>query len=146
MDESMSEPMPAIVPTTQNRFFWAGAREGRLLVQRCEDCGRYRHPPMPLCAACQSPRVEAVAVSGRGRVYSCTTVRRVFHPGFAARVPYVIALVELRERANLFMVSNIVGCAPEAVRIGAEVMVEFQSHGDWILPVFRLVATPEVAT
>ena len=132
--------MPAIVPTTQNHFFWEGAREGRLLVQRCADCGRYRHPPMPLCAACQSSSVEAVAVSGRGRVYSCTTVRRVFHPGFATQVPYVVALVELREQANLFIVSNIVGCAPEAVRIGVEVEVTFQPHGDWARPVFRLAA------
>lgn len=134
----MSETMPAIVPNTQNRFFWEGARQGRLLVQRCVDCGRHRHPPMPLCAACQSPRLEEVALSGRGRVYSCTTVRRVFHPGFGSQVPYVVALVELSEQANLFMVSNIVGCAPEAVHIGAAVTVEFLSRGDWLLPVFRL--------
>ena len=138
--EEKSELLPDILPTTQNRFFWYGARERRLLMQCCVDCGRYRHPPMPLCASCHSPHVKEIAVSGYGIIYSCTTVRRVFHPGFALHVPYIVALVELTEQRGLFLLSNIVGCMPEAVRIGAEVKVDFLRHGEWMRPVFRLTA------
>jgi uncharacterized OB-fold protein len=142
MDVIMREKKPAIVPTTQNRFFWAGALEGRLLVQRCDDCGRYRHPPMPLCASCHSRNAHPGQVSGHGRIFSYTVVRRVFHPGFVAEVPYVVAMVELEEQANLYLVSRIVGCEPEAVGVGNAVDVAFEPYGDWALPVFRLLGAP----
>lgn len=40
-------PMPGISDDT--RFFWEGARAGKLLIQRCKGCGELRHPPGPVC-------------------------------------------------------------------------------------------------
>ena len=55
--------------------------------------------------------------------------------------PYAVAIVELREQAGLRMLTNVVGCDPEAVRSGMAVEVDFQRLAEVIwLPVFR----PEV--
>src|SRR5262249_60306617 len=53
-------------------------------------------------------------------------------------VPYVIAIVELVEQRNLRLTTNIVGCPPDAVRIGMPVKVTFQQASDEIaLPMFE---------
>ena len=55
--------------------------------------------------------------------------------------PYVVAIVELPEQPGLRMLTNVVGCDPDAVRSGMAVELDFQRLADdlW-LPVFR----PEV--
>jgi uncharacterized OB-fold protein len=74
-------------------------------------------------------------VSGRGRVASFTINRQPWVPGLA--VPFVFAAVELVEQAELYVFTNIVGCAVEAVRIGMSVEVTFEAHGAIHLPLFR---------
>jgi uncharacterized OB-fold protein len=51
-------------------------------------------------------------------------VRRPAHPGFRDEVPYVLAIVELEEGPRL--TTNIVGVAPEEVRIGMPVEAVFE--------------------
>jgi uncharacterized OB-fold protein len=68
-----------------------------------------------------------------------TTVHRAPVPG--VETPYVVVVVELEE--GWHMLSNVVGCAPEQVRIGMPVRVEFVDVSDDVsLPVFR----PEVSS
>ena len=133
----MAMARPKIIPTEENRFFWEQAREGRLACRRCSRCGVLQHPPMPLCAHCLSDELETAVLSGRGIVYAFTSVERVFHPGFADRLPYTLALVELAEQKDLRVLSRIVGCDCEEVEIGMPVQVDFEPLGDWSLPVFR---------
>jgi uncharacterized OB-fold protein len=55
--------------------------------------------------------------------------------------PYVVALVDLDEGAR-FM-TNIVGCAPEDVRIGMEVRITWEALEDGRnLPLFTPVSGP----
>ena len=61
--------------------------------------------------------------SGRGTVYSFTVTNQNQAPGFRDEVPYVLAIVELAEGPRIM--TNIVGCAPADVRIGAAVEVVF---------------------
>jgi uncharacterized protein len=119
-----------------NRFFWEGVRRGELLIQRCAECGRLRHPPSPMCPACRSLAADAVKSSGRGTVYSYC---RPHEPRLPAFDPgYVIALVELAEGVRL--VSNLVGIDPAAVDIGLPVEVEFVAvDPELTLPMFRPV-------
>jgi uncharacterized protein len=42
--------------------------------------------------------------------------------------PYVVAIVELNEQVGLSMMTNIVGCEPSSVRVGAAVHVVFEQH------------------
>ena len=124
-------PRPAI--THDNAFFWEGIGAGKLLLQRCR-CGRLRHPPGPVCPACRSFEWEAVAASGRGRVYSFVVAHHPAIPPF--EYPNPIGLVELEEGPRI--VANLVGVAPEAIRIGMPVRCEIvEVEEGWKLPRFR---------
>jgi uncharacterized OB-fold protein len=80
-------------------------------------------------------------MSGSGTVYSFTIVRRAFHPGFAAELPYIVALVELPEQAGLKILSRVVGVAPEAVHIGLPVEAVFVPEGAFGLVLFQPAAS-----
>src|SRR5439155_21936254 len=108
-------PRPAI--TQDNAFFFEGARDGKLLIQRCASCGRLRHPPRPMCPHCRSLEWDTVEASGRGTVYSFVVNHHPQVPAFD--YPLVVALVELEEGTRL--VSNVVGCEPGDVRVGMPV-------------------------
>jgi uncharacterized OB-fold protein len=124
-------PLPR--PTALSRPHWDGCAEGRLRVQRCAACARYVFIPQPFCPECQRGPLAWVDSTGRGTVYSYTIVHRAPRPEFA--VPYVVAIVELEE--GWHMLSNVVGCAPEALRVGLPVEVVFEREGDVVLPRFR---------
>ena len=119
-----------------NLFFWEGVRRGELLIQRCAECGRLRHPPSPMCPGCRSLAADAVKASGRGTVYSYCKPHEPRLPGFDPG--YVVVLVELAEGTRL--VSNLVGIDPAAVHIGLPVEVEFVAvDPELTLPMFRPV-------
>ena len=136
------DPRPVPLPDSVSRFFWEGAREGRLLVQRCERCSMLQYPPDVACIHCQCDELTPVDVSGRGRLWSYTIVERVFHAGFADAVPYVVALIELEEQDGLRLLTNIVDASPDDLRIGLPVEVTIEDRGERVLPQFR-PAAPE---
>ncbi|MCC6640551.1 MAG: OB-fold domain-containing protein [Deltaproteobacteria bacterium] len=120
-----------------NDWWWQGVARGDLLIQRCAECGTLRHPPRPMCGACQSLRWDSVAASGRGVVYSHVVMHHPPIPGYG--FPLAVALVELEEGTRI--VSNVVGCAPDAVRIGMPVQLEMQDVDEELrLPLFRPVS------
>jgi len=88
-----ADPRPLPLPDEVSRFYWDGARDGRLLLQRCLRCSKLQYPPDVVCVHCQSVELEADRVSGRGKVWSYTIVERVFHAGFTDAVPYVVGLI-----------------------------------------------------
>jgi len=53
-------------------------------------------------------------------------------------------LIQLREGPRL--ISNVVGCAPEEVRIGMPVRVRFEDVGEFTLPLFEPVLTEDTRT
>lgn len=129
---SARRPRPGL--THDNRFFWDGVRDGKLLIQRCGDCGTLRHPPGPVCPRCRSFEWNTLAASGRGTVYSFVLHRYPVIPPFPS--PHPVALIELDEGTRL--VSDLVGIDPEAVRIGLRVQVEFNAvDPDFVVPQFR---------
>ena len=127
-------PLPRL--DEESRGFWEAARRHELVVQRCRSCGAFRYHPRAVCPACLSDDTEWVRASGRGEIYTFTVTRQNQAPAFAARVPYVLAYVLLDEGVQVL--TNIVDCDPEAVRIGMPVEVTFEDLNDEVsLPVFR---------
>lgn len=114
--------------------YWAGAREGQLMLQHCISCGVRWHPPEPVCPSCQSSDVEWTPAKGTGTVHSFTTVVHPTHVAFEGRTPYLVALVDLTEGPRI--VSGIRECDPDAVYIGMPVHVVFETVGDHVLPQF----------
>jgi len=121
-------PRPAPEITGHAAPFWAAARDGRLVIQHCPACGQYQHYPRPWCTNCLYEEPEFVESRGEGTIYTFTVIRRSAIPAFAARVPYVLAFVDLDEGVRL--VTNIVDCDPEAVRIGQRVRARFEAIDD----------------
>lgn len=128
------KPLP--VPDGDTQPYWDAAKEHRLMIQRCQGCQHAIFYPRSVCPHCMSDRIEWVAASGRGTIYSYTVVHR--SPGqFKDDVPYVVALIDLAEGVRLM--SNVVDCAPSDVQIGAGVEVVFDDVTPEItLPKFRL--------
>lgn len=135
--ESVAEytkPYPR--PTPESAPFWQACREHVLRLQRCDQCGKFWFPPGNRCRWCWSDRWQWTPVSGRGRLYTFTVIWRAYHPGFANDLPYNVAVVELEEGPRL--ISNVVGCAPEALAVGMPLVVVFDDVApDLTLPKFR---------
>ena len=51
-------------------------------------------------------------------------MRRAYHASLADALPYTVAVVELDEGPHL--ITNLVGCTPEDVRVGMPVEVTFE--------------------
>jgi uncharacterized OB-fold protein len=131
---ALREHLP--VPDAESAAFWDGAREGKLLIRRCLECGHRHFYPRHHCPECWSTNVEWHSASGRGRVYSYTVVYQNETPPFRDRLPYIVAVIELEDVVR--MVSTLIECTPEAVHVGMPVEVVFDRVTQEIaLPRFR---------
>ena len=128
------KPLPRI--DEESRGFWEALARHELYFQRCRDCGTKRFYPRALCTSCLSSATEWVRASGRGTVHTFSVTHQNQVPGFRDELPYVLAIVELEEGVRLM--TNVVGCAPDAVRIGMAVEVVFEDVTPEVtLPKFR---------
>jgi uncharacterized OB-fold protein len=119
----------------QNRFFWTSGEDGRLRFLRCDACGFYVHPPAPICPECLSKSLTITPVSGGATVATYTVNHQPWIPGFDP--PYVVAIVEIDEQPSVRLMTNVVGCAVDDVRIGMPVRVTFEHHDAVWLPLFE---------
>lgn len=112
---------PAVPPPLDAAFFWEGAEQGELRIQRCASCGKLRHPPRPMCPWCRSLERDHVVSSGRGVVHSYVVHH---HPPVPGREhPFAVALVELEEGTRI--VGNVLEIQPDEVEVGLAVEVTF---------------------
>ena len=128
-------PLPTV--SAEARPFWEAARRHELALQHCQACGAYVYYPRALCNHCHSDRLEWRPVSGEGVIYSYTVCHRPAGAAFKERVPYVVALIDLKEGPR--MLTNILTDQPGQVRIGRHVRVAFEDLSEEIsLPQFVL--------
>ena len=121
--------LPAPGTTPETAAFEAAAREGRFVLPHCDDCGRTHWYPRAVCPHCFSTQLSWKPASGRGTVYSHSTMLRV-------EAPFTLAYVTLEEGPT--MMTNLVGAAPDAWRIGMAVKLRFQAAEDGTpVPVFE---------
>lgn len=125
--------------TEVNRPFWTAGRDGVLRIQHCGVCDRWVHPPVATCPGCGGA-LTYEPVAGTGTVFTFTVNEQQFNPDVAT--PYVIAIVELDEQADLRLPTDLVNCEPEAVGIGMRVQVIFEQHDDAFVPLFEPVPEP----
>jgi uncharacterized OB-fold protein len=83
--------------TALSQPYWEQLRAGRLVLQRCSECGHWQHFPRVLCLKCNRTRLAWTAVQGDGEAVATTLVHRTLNEALQDRVPYLIALVRLRE-------------------------------------------------
>ena len=128
------KPLPRI--DEESKGFWEACQRHQLYVQKCRSCAALRYYPRALCPTCLSGDTEYVLSSGRGSVYTYTVTYQNQAAGFRDELPYVLAYVELDEGVRLL--TNIVGCAPDDVKIGMPVEATFEDVTPEItLPKFK---------
>lgn len=117
--------------------FWDATAQSRLVLQQCDNCRKFRWTPQPLCPACHHGGYRWSPVSGRGKIYSYSTVHRA--PSAAFSPPYVVAVVTLEEGPE--MLTTIIDSDPQSLRVGAPVSVRFKVLGD--RTVYPFVVEPD---
>jgi len=128
MPHTLTELVAGAVPIVveETRGYWEGTLAEELRIQRCNSCGHLQMPWGPCCARCLSQDLGFQLASGRGTVFSFTTVRQAIHPDFSAQVPYIVADIQVEE--GPVMTSNVTDVAPEDVSIGMSVQVWFDKE------------------
>lgn len=131
----MSDPIAWTqpIPDEDSAPYWEGLKNGVVLFQRCADCGHAQWYFRAMCARCWSRNIDEVASSGRGTVYSFTTVHQTADAALAAELPFTLALVDLEEGPRVL--GRIEG--DDAVEIGDAVAATFRDIGEFRLLYFR---------
>jgi uncharacterized OB-fold protein len=116
--------------------FYEYCKKHELRFQRCTDCGTWRHVPRDMCAKCGSFNWAWAQSSGKGKLFSWTTVMQPMLPQFADRVPYSPVVVEMDEGVRIL--SELVDVPNEELRLGLPVEVAFDDVTPEVtLPKFR---------
>lgn len=116
-DVKQARPEPKS-PQMDVEAFWAAAEREELLIKECQACGEPHFYPRMVCPHCLSDRVEWKTASGRGEIYSYSTLMRKGQPG------HTIAFVRLEEGVTLM--SNIIDVDPQSLSIGQPVRAVFR--------------------
>jgi uncharacterized OB-fold protein len=112
-----AKPLPrATLNPDVSRPFWEGTKKHELWVQYCKNCNKSFFYPREVCPYDLSPMADLVwtKVSGKGRVYSYTTVFQPAIPSFADEAPYIHATIQLDEGAR--MTGNVIGISKEELQ------------------------------
>lgn len=140
-DEDFLKPLPK--PSKWSKPFWDGAKQHKLLLKKCRNCGHIDHPPYLYCTNCSSEDCDWVEASGKGTLYAFAVNTYGVPFPFMEDLPYVVALIDLPEGPR--MISNVVECDPKELRNGMELEVIFADVSPEIaLPKWR--ATKRSAT
>jgi|AntAceMinimDraft_12_1070368.scaffolds.fasta_scaffold04035_8 hypothetical protein len=139
MTKILQKPQPRVNSLTEP-FWEAINREGKLLIQKCQEgvCGKYIFYPRVCCPFCQSSKLQWVPAKGTGVILSNTTIHRPHHEGFIAECPYAFAAVELTEGPCIY--TTLLGAPLDVSLVGRRVTMKPEQHGsNQKIPIFTLV-------
>ncbi len=138
-EAELVERFPWVQISHDNKHLYRGWLERELRINRCRDCGRFHHPPKPICPECWSWQIEPTPVSGRGVVHLAMFLRQgAPAPGVDYAVaPHPVVTVELEEQPGLRFTSTVAGAPLEQIRIGLPVELEWIDRYGAPFPAFR---------
>ena len=138
-------PEGMLLPNTSDPFtkeWWEHCKKHELVVQKCTDCGTFRHTPAPVCYNCLSWNYEWKSVSGKGVVFSYIICHYPAMAVLREKVPYNVLMVELPDAGNIRMVGNLIDGTPhEDIHVGMPVEVAWEDvTDDTTLPQWKRAA------
>lgn len=141
-DAEMLAKFPRLPIDPDNRHYYHGLLEKKLLLSKCQACGHWDRSYYAMCPECWSTNVKPTEVSGKGTVY----LLAYFHQGpHIAGVDYTgsypVVAIELAEQKGLTITSTLVNCLKADAYIGMPVEVTWQEReGGVNVPVFKPAA------
>jgi hypothetical protein len=90
----------------------------RLQGSQCEACGDLQFPPRMVCPKCKNRELKPFRFSGKGTVYSFSTVYQA-PAQFEEYLPYIVALIDLEEGPRI--TAQLTDVSPGEVKIGMPV-------------------------
>ncbi len=136
-DEEVLARFPRTAIDHDNKHYYKGLLERKLLVNRCRACGSWRQPPRPICSDCWSTDIEPVEVSGRAVIHLLIFLHQgPPAPGVDYSTPYPVAVVELEEQEGLRFSTTIVNADPQTLRIGLPVTLTWLERDGNPFPAF----------
>ena len=144
-DAELVDRLPGVLVDGDNKDYYRGWLERRLVLNRCEDCGRWHHPPKPVCPECWSDRVRPTPVSGRGTVHLLVWLRQgPPADGVDYSMPHPVVTVELEEQPGLRFTSTVVDTAMGELAIGDPVELTWVERNGEPFPAFtRTPSAPD---
>ncbi len=136
-DAELVDRLPGILVDGDNKDYYRGWLERRLVLNRCADCGRWHNPPKPVCPECWSDRVRPTPVSGRGTVHLLVWLRQgPPADGVDYSMPHPVVTVELEEQAALRFTSTVVDTTMDELEIGDPVELTWVERNGAPFPAF----------
>ena len=111
----------SFVPFSKVSDFAVHLKDGRLMGTQCKDCGVTNFPPRADCPECLSGNYEFKEWSGRGTIYTFSTIAAA-PTGFDDAVPYTVTVVDLEEGGRLLAWTGET-LPVDKVKIGMEIQV-----------------------
>ena len=121
------KPRPLPKPTPATQAFWDGAKKGKLMLQWDPTAKKYQCWPRANSVRTGKRNLQWKATSGKGELYSFT-ITHVPTPGFEARAPYVIGMIELDEGVRI--IANLINIKIDDVEIGMRMKVAWEKLSD----------------
>lgn len=119
-------PKQSPIADELDKPFWDACNEERLIIQRCNSCERFQHPPEPSCALCGSVELTWQEASGTGTIYSYAVVYDTPVASLQPDAPFNVAVIELDDAPGVNMLSHLPGTPVDEVPIGARVRLTFE--------------------
>ena len=125
----LHRPLPSPI-TPEAQPYWDGLKENKLMLPKCDDCGKPFFYPRVLCPNCHSRNISWIQASGRGKLYSFQIAHRSFNRAFKIELPCVMAMIELEEGPRVM--SNLINIEPDpsVVKCDMPVEVVFEKQND----------------
>ena len=135
--ESPQRPLPQPI-TPEAQPYWDGLNEQKLMLPKCDACGKPFFYPRIACPHCHSRQISWIQASGKGKLYAFEIAYRALNPRFKVEPPYVLAMIELEEGPR--MMSNLINIKPDPAVIKCDMPVEvvFEKLTDTVtIPLFQ---------
>lgn len=127
MADTNVKPRPLPKPTPATQAFWDGAKKGKLMLQWDPTAKKYQFWPRANSVRTGRRNLQWKPTSGKGALYSFT-VTHVPTPGFEARAPYVIGMIQLDEGVRI--IANLINIEIDEVEIGMRMKVAWEKLSD----------------
>ena len=138
-DAALVARFPWVQINHDSKHHFRGWLDKELLINRCDDCSKFHHPPKPICPECWSSNLTPTAVSGSGTVHLAMHLHQgAPAPGVDyAKGPHPVVSVDLDDVPGVRFSSTVIDLPVEEVVIGLPVKLDWVERYGAPFPVFR---------